>query len=91
VQAHGVNMSESAYLVSLSASEQLVLDAATDDAAAWITELVQHRCQQLTSTLVHDAVDRCIARNLPIPATQDEIIQLSVSRGWAKILPQENK
>ena len=88
---HGVDVSESAYLVALNSTEQLVLDTVTDDSAAWITELVQQRCQQITAALVHDAVDRCIARNLPIPATQDEIVQLSVTRGWAKILPVENK
>ena len=88
---HGVDVSESAYLVTLNSTEQLVLDTITDDAAAWITNLVQTQCQQLTNTIVHDAVDRCIARDLPIPATQDEIVQLSVTRGWAKILPVENK
>lgn len=84
-------MSDAAYLVSLSVIEQLAVDAVTDDAAVWITQLVQKNCQQLVDHLVHDAVDRCLARDLPIPPTKEEIIKLSVTRGWAKILPVENK
>ena len=87
----GVNVSDAAYLVSLSDIEQLVIDSVADDAAVWITQLVQKNCQQLIDQLVHDAVDRCLARDLLIPATKEEIVKLSVTRGWAKILPVENK
>jgi hypothetical protein len=80
-------MSESAYLVSLNTVEQLAVDAVADDAAVWITQLVQKNCQILIDQLVHDTVDRCLARDLPIPPTREEIIKLSVTRGWAKILP----
>lgn len=88
---HGVNVSDAAYLVSLSDIEQLVIDSVADDAAVWITQLVQKNCQQLIDQLVHDTVDRCLARDLPIPPTKEEIVKLSVTRGWAKILPVENK
>lgn len=91
MQAHGVNMSDAAYLVSLSPIEQLAVDAVADDAAVWITQLVQKNCQIVIDQLVHDAVDRCLSRDLPIPPTREEIIKLSVTRGWAKILPAENK
>jgi hypothetical protein len=72
------------YTVTLSEAENDALAYAAASQQEWIDNLVHDRCRVAVEEIVAIVVQQCLANNVQIPGTKDEIVVLGFTRGWIK-------
>jgi hypothetical protein len=76
------------YRIELSDAQDLALSYATSVQQDWIHNAVENRCRTAMDEIVQICVDKCLAENIAIPGTRDDIVTLAFTKGWVKTAKQ---
>lgn len=76
------------YIVKLSTAQDLALSYVTVVQQDWINNAVENRCRTAIEEIVKICVDNCLAQNVSIPGTQEDIVILAFEKGWIKTAQQ---
>jgi hypothetical protein len=71
------------YKVTLTAAEDAALSYVANAQQDWIDNAIHERCRVAIEEVVQLAVQKCLANNVAIPGTKDEIVALAFEQGWA--------
>jgi hypothetical protein len=72
------------YTVTLSEAENDALAYAAFSQQEWIDNAVHERCRLAIEEIVGIVVQQCLANNVQIPGTKDDIVVLGFNKGWIK-------
>jgi hypothetical protein len=79
------------YTINLTTVEDLALSYVAAEQHAWIDNVVRDRCRIATEEIVKICVDRCLALNIQIPPSKDEIVILAFNQGWVTTAAYKNE
>jgi len=80
------NMKE--YTIQLTDAEDLALAHVAAVPQEWINNAVENRCRSAMDEIVQICVDKCLAENVAIPGTRDDIVMLAFTKEWVKTAQQ---
>jgi hypothetical protein len=72
------------FTVELTQAEYDAMSYAAADHQTWLDNAIHSRCGAAIEEIVHIAVQQCLANNIQIPGTKDDIVTLAFSKGWVK-------
>jgi len=72
------------YTITLSNTQDIALGFASVSQQDWIDSAVNARCNVAIEEIVGIVVQQCLANNVQIPGTKDDIVVLGFSKGWIK-------
>lgn len=72
----------SLYNITLTSAEDMALSSIALSQDEWIQNAVHARCQVAIDEIVQIAVAMCLAQNIQVPGSKDEIVQLAFQNGW---------
>jgi hypothetical protein len=78
------------YTITLTDSQDKALSSICASNQDWINNAISERCRLATLDIVNLVVQKCTAGNIPIPATQDAMVQLAFTNGWVITGAQQN-
>jgi len=78
----------STYSITLSTAEDKALSYAAFSQDDWIQNAVHERCRIAIEEIVALTVQQCLANNVQIPGSKDEIVELAFTQGWVKTVVQ---
>ena len=76
------------YKIELSAAQDLALSYAAMNQQDWINNAVENRCRTAMDEIIKICVDKCLAQNIAIPGTRDDIVLLAFEKEWVKTAEQ---
>jgi hypothetical protein len=76
------------YQITLTAAEDAALSFVAFSQDDWIQNAVHERCRVAIEEIVGTAVQQCLANNVQIPGTKDDIVALAFEKGWVKTAAQ---
>jgi hypothetical protein len=76
------------YQITLTAAEDAALSYAAFSQDDWIQNAVHERCRVAIEEIVAITVQQCLANNVQIPGTKDDIVALAFEKGWVKTAAQ---
>ena len=76
------------YTINLSAAEDKALSYAALSQNDWIQNAMHERCRIAIEEIVALTVQQCLANNMQIPGSKDEMIELAFTQGWVKTAAQ---
>jgi hypothetical protein len=79
------------YTITLTEAENDALAYAAFSQQDWIDNAVHERCRVAIEEIVGIVVQQCLANNVQIPGSKDEIVVLGFERGWVKTAAQRNE
>jgi len=79
------------YTITLTEAENDALAYAAFSQQDWIDNAVHERCRVAMEEIVGIVVQQCLANNVQIPGSKDEIVVLGFERGWVKTAAQRNE
>jgi len=79
------------YTVTLTEAENNALSYAALSQDDWIQNAVHERCRVAIEEIVGIVVQQCLANNVQIPGTKDDIVALGFTQGWIKTAAQRNE
>jgi len=72
------------YSVTLSAAEDKALSYAALSQQDWIENAVHERCRIAIDEIAKICVEQCLANDIQIPGSKDEMVSLAFENGWVK-------
>jgi hypothetical protein len=78
------------FTVTLTQAEYDSLSYVVAEHQDWIDTAVHERCRLAMEEIVQLAVQKCLANNIQIPGTKDDIVTLAFTQGWIKTGAQRN-
>jgi hypothetical protein len=79
------------FTITLTTAEYLALGYVAESQQVWIENAVRERCRIATDEIVAITVQQCLANNIQIPGTKDDIVALAFQQGWIKSAAQVNE
>jgi type II secretory pathway component PulL len=76
--------------LELTPTEYLALGYVAESQQDWVENAVRERCRIAIDEIVGITVQRCLADNIQIPGSKDEIVALAFQRSWVKSAVQAN-
>ena len=76
------------YNITLSAAEDKALSYAALSQQGWIDNAIKKRCRIAIEEIVALTVQQCLANNVQIPSSKDEMVELAFTQGWVKTAVQ---
>ena len=76
------------YTITLKDAEDKALGYVAMSAQDWIDNAVHHRCSLAIEEIVALTVQQCLANNVQIPGSKDEIVELAFAQGWVMAAAQ---
>jgi hypothetical protein len=76
------------YTIQLTDAEDLALSHVAAVQQEWINNAVKNRCRTAMDEIVKICVDQCLAENIAIPGTRDDIVTLAFTKSWVKTAQQ---
>lgn len=76
------------YQTTLTSAQDKALSYVAYSQQDWIDTAVQERCRKATEEIVNICVQQCLANNIQIPGSKDEMVELAFTQGWVKTLKQ---
>jgi hypothetical protein len=76
------------YTITLSDAEDKSLGFVAYSQQDWIDNAVHHRCSLAIEEIVALTVQQCLANNVQIPGSKDEIVELAFAQGWVMAAAQ---
>jgi hypothetical protein len=70
------------YSITLSAAEDKALSYAALSQQDWIDNVVHERCRIAIDEIAKICFEQCLANNIQIPGSKDEMIDLAFTNGW---------
>jgi hypothetical protein len=70
------------YTIILTDAENLALAHIAADPQEWIDNAVHNRCRIAIDEIIALTVERCLAAEIQIPGSKEEIIKLAKKQGW---------
>ena len=74
----------SQYTITLSSAEDKALSFVAFSQDDWIQHAVHERCRAAIEEIVAITVQQCLANNVQIPGSKDDIVELAFAQGWVK-------
>ena len=79
------------YTITLTEAENSALSYAALSQDDWIQNAIHERCRIAIEEIVAIVVQHCLANNVQIPGTKDDIVTLGFTQGWIKTAEQRNE
>jgi len=76
------------YNITLTSAEDSALSYVSVSQDDWIQNAVHERCRIAIEEIVALAVQQCLANNVQIPGSKDEIVELAFGKGWVMAAAQ---
>ena len=70
------------YTITMSIAENTALGYVAASPQEWIDNAVHDRCRIAIDEIVALSVERCLASEIQIPSSKDEIVLLAKNQGW---------
>lgn len=75
--------------IELTETELTALSVIALSPQEWAENAVKNRARIAIDEIVQMCVERCLLEQVAIPGSKEEIVELAVSKGWAKIASTE--
>lgn len=75
--------------IELTETELTALSVVALSPQEWAENAVKNRARIAIDEIVQMCVERCLLEQVAIPGSKEEIVELAVSKGWAKIVSTE--
>lgn len=72
------------YTIELTEAENKALSYVAFSQNDWIQNAVHERCKWAIDDVVKICVEQCLANNVQIPGSKDEMVELAFANGWVK-------
>jgi hypothetical protein len=79
------------YTITLTQAENDALAYAAFSQQDWIDNAIHERCRVAMEEIVGIVVQQCLANNVQIPGSKEEMVTLGFERGWVKTAAQRNE
>lgn len=66
----------------LTEVEHLALGAVALSPDEWINNAVHERCRTAINDIVAFTLEKCLANDIQVPGTKDDIVKLAFQQGW---------
>ena len=76
------------YQITLTQAEDKALSYAAISQDEWIQNATHDRCRVAIEEIVAITVQQCLANNVQIPGSKDEMVELAFTQGWVKTATQ---
>ena len=76
------------YTTTLTSAEDSALSYVAFSQDDWIQNAVHERCRIAMEEIVALTVQQCLANNVQIPGSKDEIVELAFAQGWVMAAAQ---
>jgi hypothetical protein len=76
------------YNITLTPAENLALSYVAFSQDNWIQNAVHERCRIAIEEIVALTVQQCLANNVQIPGSKDEMVELAFAQGWVMAAAQ---
>ena len=76
------------YNITLTDAEDSALSYVAFSQDDWIQNAVHERCRIAIEEIVALTVQQCLANNVQIPGSKDEIVELAFAQGWVMAATQ---
>jgi hypothetical protein len=76
------------YTTTLTSAEDSALSYVAFSQDNWIQNAVHERCRIAMEEIVALTVQQCLANNVQIPGSKDEIVELAFAQGWVMAAAQ---
>jgi len=70
------------YTITLSVAEDKALSFAAFSQQDWIDNAVHERCRIAIDEIAKICFEQCLANNIQIPGSKDEMVDLAFANGW---------
>ena len=70
------------YTMTLTETEYKALSYVAYSQQDWMDNAVHERCRIAIEEIVALTVQQCLANNVQIPGSKDEIVELAFAQGW---------
>jgi len=72
------------YTINLTDAQDLALSYVAATQKEWINNVIENRCRLAMDEITQICVDRCLAENIQIPGSKDDIVLLAFRKGWVR-------
>lgn len=79
------------YTIQLTDAQDLALSHVAVSQQDWINNAIENRCRTAMEEIVTEVVEKCLAQNIPVPGSKDDIVALAFEKGWIKTAQQMHK
>lgn len=76
------------YNITISGAEDKALSYAAFSQQDWIENAVHERCRIAIDEIAKICIEQCLANNIQIPGSKDEMVELAFAQGWVKTAAQ---
>ena len=76
------------YTMTLTETEYKALSYVAYSQQDWMDNAVHERCRIAMEEIVALTVQQCLANNVQIPGSKDEIVELAFAQGWVMTAAQ---
>lgn len=76
------------YTTTLTETEDKALGYVAHSQQDWMDNAVHERCRIAIEEIVALTVQQCLANNVQIPGSKDEIVELAFAQGWVMAATQ---
>lgn len=76
------------YTMTLTSAEDSALSYVAFSQQDWMDNAVHERCRIAIEEIVALTVQQCLANNVQIPGSKDEIVGLAFAQGWVMAAAQ---
>jgi hypothetical protein len=76
------------YTMTLTETEDKALSYVAFSQQDWMDNAVHERCRIAIEEIVALTVQQCLANNVQIPGSKDEIVELAFAQGWVMAAAQ---
>jgi hypothetical protein len=70
------------FTITLNDAQHKALAYVANSPSEWVENLVFARCESAIDEIVALSVERCLAQEIQLPGSKDEIILLAKTQGW---------
>ena len=76
------------YSITLTTSEDKALSYVAFSQQDWIDNVAHDRCRIAIDEIAKICIEQCLANNIQIPGSKDEMVELAFAQGWVKTAAQ---
>ena len=75
--------------INLTDTEYTVLQLIAADPTEWVSNAAKERARIAIDEIVNVVVQKCLAEQMQIPSTREDMVDLAIEKGWI-YKPQTN-